>query len=48
MQNSNEKTFDYLNQTLNDYLDFLKIKSSDATGGVPIKINVDIGKNIFL
>ena len=48
MQNSNEKTFDYLNQTLNDYLDFLKIKSSDATGGVPIKINVDISKNISL
>ena len=44
MQNSNEKTFEYLNQTLNDYLDFLKIKSSEVSGGSRIKISVDIGK----
>ena len=48
MQNSNEKTFEYLNQTLNDYLDFLKTKSYDATGGAPIRINVDIGKILSL
>ena len=44
MKRENEKTLDYLNTTLNKYLDFLRVNSKDSSEVVPIKINVDIGK----
>ena len=47
MQNENKNTLDYLNNTLNKYLDFLKVKSNDSNEVRPIRINVDIGKALF-
>ena len=47
MQNENKNTLDYLTNTLNKYLDFLKIKTIDTNEARSIKINVDIGKLYF-